>query len=117
MNTRINHKRYLLDELDRLIALPGNWDEQGGAQASPRATGNYRAFLDLVTEPKKEFTPHLDPDGSIRVQWRSKVGGKFSDAVIVFYGNGGMYLGFDGKGNMFDQVDRDRLRDFVYVAG
>lgn len=117
MNTRINHKKFLLDELDRLIALPGNWDEQGGNTASPRATGNYRAFLDLVTEHKKEYLPYLQYDGGIRVQWQTKVGGKTADALIVFEPTGGMHLGFAGQGNDFDAVDHDRLRDFVYVAG
>lgn len=117
MTMRINHKKMLLDELDRLAALPGNWDENGATPPTPRATGNYKAFIDLVTEPKKEYFPHANSDGSIRVEWKTKVGGKAGTALIVFKANGGMKLEFNGNSNDFDAVDHDRLRNFVYIAG
>lgn len=117
---RSDHKKQLLDKLDRLSSLPGNWDDKGGQPASPRATGNYKAFLDMLNEVKSEHEPHLEKDGSIKVTWKTYVTGKPAHAVVKFYANGGMHLGYQTivgeQGNDFKKVERDRLQKFIYAT-
>lgn len=119
MNTKINHRRVLMGKLHEIENLPGNWDEKGASRASARAVGQYKGFLDLVTEHKLEYAPQLQSDGSILVQWTGRLNSASATFTIHFLVNGGIQLGLNGalSDTIPSSEERDRLRDFIYAAG
>lgn len=113
-------KKTLVAEVERLATLPGNWDGNGGAAASPRATGHYKRFLELVPMMSKKYFPHLENDGSIRVAWRGELGKKEATFLVLFGSRGNLVISssVDGKKyeNTFPNFDADALQSFAYAA-
>lgn len=120
MNTAPVTKKTLVAEVERLANLPGNWDGAGGGPASPRATGHYKWFLDLVPHLSKKYFPRLESDGSIRVSWDGTLGKKKATFVVVFGSRGDMLLSTSVDGtpyeNKFDSLDEKALQAFLYAA-
>lgn len=120
MNTTAVIKKTLLAEVERLAAMPGNWDGNGGVPASPRATGHYKRFLELVPHLSKKYFPHLENDGSVRVSWRANLNKKEALFDVVFGPRGDMVLRTSMNGepyeNHFATFDEDALQAFAYAA-
>lgn len=121
MNKETHIKRLLLSELDRIAALPGNWDEKGGQTASPRATGYCRAFLtDIIPEYRLAYMPHLQHDGSISVSWKGRFQGAHARFSVVFGVRGDVAMSLNSEvvnhERTLPQMDTEALTSFVYAA-
>lgn len=117
--TKINHKNVLMNKLHEIENTPGNWDGLNGSRVSPRSVGQYKAFLEMVTEYKLEYSPELQHDGSILVAWTGRLNNNSAKFGIHFLIDGKVQLIFGEQVSdpIVPSSDKERIQTFIYASG
>lgn len=73
-STRDAELFYAKAEIEKLAAMPANWDGEGALQICEEAKGNAKATVDAVfpNVPSPEIIPN--PNGTISFEWESEKG-------------------------------------------
>lgn len=117
MSTRKSKKQTLLNELNEIIKLPGNWDGEGATPVSSRATGNYRAFLDTAPYIREDFLPIALNNGGVLVEWVAYLGRKQANMFIEFFPDGRVSFGSEQNSSpALDRFDSERVEQFLLAT-